>query len=77
MIKVVLDTNVLVSGLVFGGGRPSRVLDLARKGHVVSCTSEDILAEFERVLTRKIGYDAAAAGQRAAGGGCPALLRVG
>lgn len=49
--KVVLDTNVLVSAVLFGG-EPGRVVDAAREGVLVGVTSLYILNEFRTVLVR-------------------------
>lgn len=48
--KVVLDTNVLVSAVLFGGA-PERLLDLARTGELAGVTSLYILSEFRAVLS--------------------------
>jgi putative PIN family toxin of toxin-antitoxin system len=51
-LRIVLDTNVLVSGLLFGG--PPRVLlQCALEGSVELATSSDLTAELERVLKAK------------------------
>jgi putative PIN family toxin of toxin-antitoxin system len=47
-MKVVVDTNVLVSGVYFGG-MPSRVLDAWRDGKYELVVSPDILDEYRRV----------------------------
>jgi putative PIN family toxin of toxin-antitoxin system len=47
-VKIVLDTNVLVSG-VFFGGTPHRVLQAWRDGKVQLVISPEILAEYIRV----------------------------
>jgi putative PIN family toxin of toxin-antitoxin system len=47
-MKVVVDTNVLVSG-VFFGGLPARVLDAWRDGRVSLVVSPEILDEYRRV----------------------------
>lgn len=49
MRRVVLDTNVLVSALVFGG-KPRKVLRLAISGVVKLVTSEILLEELKGVL---------------------------
>ena len=49
--SIVLDTNVLVSAVLFGG-RPGRLLDIVRSGAVGGATSLHILGEFREVLTR-------------------------
>ena len=47
--KVVFDTNVFVSGLLWQG-KIGELFDLVRNGVIAVCISRDILAEFERVL---------------------------
>lgn len=49
--RVLLDTNVLISA-VFFGGVPEHILDEARGGTVDAVVSLHILAEFREVLTR-------------------------
>ena len=49
MIKVVLDTNILISSL-FWKGPPHRIVDLAIANKIQSITSPEILAEIETVL---------------------------
>ncbi len=53
MLKVVLDTNVLVSALLKDRGLPAFILALVRRKRVVLCLSEDILEEYEEVLKRE------------------------
>lgn len=50
-MRVVLDTNVLVSALI-SRGSPARLLDAARSGHFELCTSERLLTELLDVLQR-------------------------
>lgn len=52
MTRVVLDTNVVVSGLLAADGLPAAILDLALQGKVRAAVSLPILAELERVLRR-------------------------
>jgi uncharacterized protein len=51
MTRVVLDTNVIVSGLIWGG-TPRRFLDLARQQSLRLYTSAALLAELADVLGR-------------------------
>ncbi len=51
-MKVVLDTNVLVSAVLFGGN-PRRVLETIIEGEVRLALSREILHELEGVLLRK------------------------
>ncbi len=55
MLRVVIDTNVVVSALNFGGN-PKVVLELARKNRIQNITSPFILNEVEKVLTQKLGW---------------------
>lgn len=50
-MKVVVDTNVLISG-VFFGGMPSRVLEAWRDGKIDLVVSPGILEEYRRVGDR-------------------------
>jgi len=52
MIRVVIDTNVLVSALLHAGGLPETVINLAVSGHVQWVASDPILAEYAAVLLR-------------------------
>ncbi|NLF19576.1 MAG: putative toxin-antitoxin system toxin component, PIN family [Lentisphaerae bacterium] len=52
MIRIVLDTNVLVSGMIRAFGPPSRIVDLMREGHVELVVDDRILAEYAAVLSR-------------------------
>jgi len=49
-LRLVLDTNVLLSLWVFADSRYAQLLDLVRAGRLVALTGPDCLAEFERVL---------------------------
>ncbi len=51
-MKIVLDTNVVVSGLLQSLGNPAQVLMLALAGAVQACHDERILAEYAEVLAR-------------------------
>jgi uncharacterized protein len=55
-VKVVLDTNVLISALVFPGGVPEQVYRLAIEGGITLVTPPPLLAELGRVLTDKFGW---------------------
>jgi putative PIN family toxin of toxin-antitoxin system len=48
-VRVVIDTNVLLSGLLFGGA-PKRIRDLWVLGRLVPLLSRETFAEFRRVL---------------------------
>ena len=50
-MNIICDTNVLVSGILFGG-HAREILRLASRGVVVNFISPDILREAENVLRR-------------------------
>jgi putative PIN family toxin of toxin-antitoxin system len=58
MIRVVLDTNILVSALLQPQGLPARTLLLALEGITAQlCVSGDIYSEYEEVIRRpKFNY---------------------
>ena len=51
-VRAVLDTNVVVSALLFGGP-PKRVLSLVLTGHIDWLTSPFLIDEFRRVMRLK------------------------
>ena len=51
MLKVVLDTNVLISAILFGG-KPRQILEKAIRREIQLCISESILEELQGVLLR-------------------------
>jgi putative PIN family toxin of toxin-antitoxin system len=57
-VKVVADTNVLVSALIFPGGAPEAFYRLALEGRIELVTSRPLLAELGRVLVEKFGWEA-------------------
>jgi putative PIN family toxin of toxin-antitoxin system len=53
MIRVVLDTNVLVSALLSSEGLPARVFLMAITSKEIQlCVSGDIYAEYDEVIRR-------------------------
>jgi len=52
MIRIVLDTNVLVSGMIRAFGPPGRIIDMVREGQVELVVDDRILAEYAEVLSR-------------------------
>lgn len=51
-MTIVLDTNVLVSGLLNPSGMPGRLLDLIVAGHVVIAVDDRVTQEYRAVLRR-------------------------
>jgi len=57
-LRIVLDTNVLVSGLLSPFGPPGEIVRLVSSGAVTLCVDARILAEYDEVLTRpRFGFD--------------------
>lgn len=54
--KVVIDTNVFVSGLTFKG-KPREVLDLLWRGDIEAFISPFILRELEQTLKKDFGWE--------------------
>src|SRR5277367_1170419 len=55
MIWVVLDSNIYVSALAFGG-KPRAVIECAEKGQIKLSVSSPIQAEVERILGDKFSW---------------------
>lgn len=53
-MKIVLDTNVLVSGLINPSGKPSAVLNYVLSERILLCFDSRIIDEYERVLLRPV-----------------------
>jgi putative PIN family toxin of toxin-antitoxin system len=59
-VRIVLDTNVLVSGLLTETGPPAQIIDLCISGDVELAVDGRIRAEYEDVLARpEFAFDAA------------------
>ncbi|MGH7543016.1 MAG: putative toxin-antitoxin system toxin component, PIN family [Gemmatimonadota bacterium] len=57
-MKVVLDTNVLVSGLLNPHGSPGRIVDAVLEGRVRPLFDDRVLGEYREVLARpKFAFD--------------------
>ena len=56
-MRVVLDTNVLVSAYAFPGGTPEDVLRMAVDRRFENVTTPPLLAELARVLQDKLDWD--------------------
>jgi putative PIN family toxin of toxin-antitoxin system len=52
VIRVVVDTNVLISALLTAGGSPDQVLVAIRNRRLVPYVSPDLLAEYGEVVRR-------------------------
>jgi len=56
-LRVVLDTNILVSAFNFPGGVPEAVFRLALEDRIELVTSPPLLAELGRVLAEKFEWE--------------------
>ena len=52
MLKVVLDTNVLVSAAISSQGNPALIFEMLILGTIHNSTTPEIITEFEEVLQR-------------------------
>ena len=52
MIRVVLDTNIVVSALLQPLGPPAQIFVLALGGSIQLCVSGSVYAEYEEVISR-------------------------
>jgi putative PIN family toxin of toxin-antitoxin system len=55
-LRIVLDTNVVISALVFPGGTPEAVHRLVLEGRVALVSSPTLLAELGRILATKFAW---------------------
>lgn len=51
-MRVVLDTNVLVSAFLKKGSAPAAILTLHERGNLAMCVSPAVMEEYEEVLRR-------------------------
>ena len=56
-MRIVFDTNVLISAFVFPGGAPESAYRAALSGRITLVTSPPLLAELGRVLTDRFGWE--------------------
>ena len=50
-MRLVLDTNVVASGLLWEGGPPAQLIEAAQAGAVELVTSKTLLAELTTIVT--------------------------
>ncbi len=54
--KILLDTNVIISALVFGG-KPRKILESVQRFKIEAVISPQLLSELSEVLTKKFGFN--------------------
>ena len=52
-MNIVVDTNILVSGLLNPAGLPAQIIEILINGKIVILYDNRILLEYEEVLSRK------------------------
>jgi len=62
MLKVVLDINVIISGLNFGGSKPAKILELVAYRDLANFVSDHIIKETRDILIRKFFWTKEEAG---------------
>jgi len=55
MIKIVLDTNILISAILFGGN-PQKILSLIIDNKIQAFISPFIIFELKEVLRKKFNF---------------------
>src|SRR3989344_7633177 len=55
-LKLVLDTNILVSALIYGG-KPEQVYNLVLEKQIIAITSTVLFSELQDVLIKKFNFD--------------------
>jgi putative PIN family toxin of toxin-antitoxin system len=56
VFRVTADTNIFISALIFPGGKPFQLLQLARAGKINLTVSKAIVDEIGGVLARKFNW---------------------
>ena len=52
-MRVVLDTNVLISGIINPYGKPARILNLLLAGKITALYDNRMIREYQEVLSRR------------------------
>ena len=52
-MKIVIDTNVVISGTFFGGA-PRRVIESVGKNGIHACATPEIIEEYEEIVEEMI-----------------------
>jgi len=55
-VRVVIDTNVILSGIYDPDSIPGKILDAAVVGSLSLCSPESVKSELDRVLGRVLGF---------------------
>jgi putative PIN family toxin of toxin-antitoxin system len=55
--KIVIDTNIYISA-IFWGGKPREIVELGRSGHILVFSSSEIAKEIDEKLRLKFKLDA-------------------
>ena len=52
-VKVVIDTNIIISAFISPFGASAQIFELFLQGYIINYTSEEIIQELERVIYRQ------------------------
>lgn len=63
-MKIVCDTNILISATLFPGGPPDSIINRGRANELTICLSPDIVTEFKKVLLVKFKHTEKEADER-------------
>lgn len=57
-MKIVLDTNVLISGLLIPEGKPGQIIQLIASGFIKLCYDSRVIVEYYNIMSRpKFGFN--------------------
>lgn len=54
-LKIVLDTNVIISSIIFGG-KPRQIIKLVQENKVIAITTPILIAELLEILVKKFQF---------------------
>lgn len=55
LVRVVLDTNIIISAFIFGG-KPRSIFKLVEKQHIIGLTSPTLIAELNDTFIQKFHF---------------------
>lgn len=55
-MRIVIDTNVVISGIFFGGF-PRKILGAAVNGQLTACATPEIIDEYEEIIQEMVGRE--------------------
>lgn len=55
-VRAVIDTNVLISAILFGG-KPKKIIESIQKGTIIAVTSSTLISELLEILVKKFHFE--------------------